>query len=69
MCSMERSNAVYFFITDCVLWFLVTYMMVSLWFLLAEVVAVNCPMSGNSGEPYGLSFALLSCRTGLEQSS
>ena len=44
-------------------------MMVLLCFLLAEMVAANCPMSGNSSEPYGLSFASLGYRTGLEQSS
>ena len=65
MCSMERSNAVYLHISDFSD-FLVAYMMVSLCFPLAEMVAVNCPMSCNSGEPYGLSFASLGCRTGLQ---
>ena len=44
-------------------------MMVLLCFLLAEMVTANCPMSGNSSEPYGLNFASLGYRTGLERSS
>ena len=69
MCSMERSNAVYFLINDCVLRFLVTYMLLLICFLLIVMVAANCPMSGNSDELYGLSFASLGCRNGLERSS
>ena len=69
MCSMERSNAVYLLINDCVLRSLVTYMMVLIYFLLAVMVAANCPMSGNSDELYGFSFASLGCRNGLGRSS
>ena len=69
MCSMERSNAVYLLINDCVLRFLVTYMMVLICFLLTVMVAANCPMSGNSDELYVLSFASLGYRNGLGRSS
>ena len=66
---MKRSNAVYLLINDCLLLFLETYMMVSICFPLVEMVAANCPMNGNSGEPYRLNFASLGCRNGPERSS
>ena len=69
MCSMERSNAMYLLPNDCVLQFLVTYLMVLIWFLLVEMVAVNCLTSGNSGELWDLNFASLGCRTCLKRRS
>jgi len=58
MCRIDRSNALYLLRRLCLILPDVTYTVVLMVFPFAAIVAVNCPETGNGGEPYGFSVTL-----------